>query len=131
MGVPKSGNLGGKVTFKGVEIPDVLSWSMPKSADNQAFVSSQTEGETDRTKGNIDRTATVEMLLNNLLDLPFEVGDDGPIELFTGNDPGVGGKWTGEAIVDGIEPSVNPSTGENVGASITFGQKKKWTFSAN
>lgn len=131
MGAPQSGNLGGKVIFKGTEIPDVQSWNMPKTADNQPFVSSQTGGETDRTKGNIDRTATVEMLLDNLLDLAFEVGDDGPIELFTGNDAGVGGKWTGEAIVDGINPAVNPSTGENVGASITFGQKKKWTFEAN
>ena len=132
MGAPISGNKGGKATFEGTEIPDVLTVSRSRSADNQAYNSSQTAGETKRVAGNKDSTRTVEYQLDNGVPFAIEVGDKGALETFTSEEVGEGGKFAGPVIVDSIEPSINPSTGEIIRETINFSQDGAPTpFAAN
>ena len=130
MGVPINGN-GGSTTFNAAEVDDVRTWSLNKVSDNQPYVTSMTAGQTKRVEGNKDWTAPVTSYLDNGEEPPYEEGDTAVIELFTSSLAGVGGKWSGSAIVENFTVDVDIEGGAIIGLTTNYAANGALTFAAN
>ena len=113
---PKSGN-GGTLSIHGQSTYDIRSWSLSRTADNQAFVSSQTAGATYRVKGNRDMTMNLSLYSpDGDIDLASGI-EEGETVTIIGTTDGVK-TFTGDIIIDSMEIVVNVETGENIGIDI-------------
>ena len=116
MSAPISGN-GGTVSVAAVTTYDIRSWSLSRSADNQAYVSSQTSGKTYRIKGNRDMTMHISLYApDGDIDLAVGIEEGETIAVVATTDGST--SWSGNVIIDNMELVVNVETGENIGIEL-------------
>lgn len=121
---PLSGN-GGTLSIAGQSGYDIRSWSLGRTADNQPYVSSQTEtasgskGATYRVKGNFDASMNISLYApDGAIDLAIGI-EEGETVGIVGTTNGVI-TWEGNMIVDSMEIVVNIETGENIGIDLVL-----------
>ena len=131
MAIPITGN-DGKATFNAADILHVRTWTLNDVSDNKAYVSSETAGQTRRVKGNQDWTASVTVYFDEGTPTVNAVkGQIAALELFNAQGSGVGGKFTGQGIVESVNPESDIEGGELVGATINFEADGAMVYSAN
>ena len=116
MPAPKSGN-GGTLSIAAQTTYDIRSWSLSRTSDNQAFVSSQTSGATHRIPGNKDMSMNISLFApDGAIDLGAGIEEGLTVEVIATTD-GVN-SFTGDVIIDSMEIVVNIETGENIGIDL-------------
>ena len=114
MGVPKSGN-GGSVSKAGTNIAHVKKWSVTDSTELLPYVSSDTDGNTKREKGNSDWKGTVELYLNDGA-VPSITKGDSYAWIFNLDSSN---KLSGTARVAEIAYECNVESGELMGVTVS------------
>ncbi len=105
----------GMVTLGDLSTFDVRSCTKGKAADNQAYVSSQTDGKTHRTAGNLDATWEISLFAkSDESEVPaaFRPGQIFSLQLEHDTQA-----YT--MIVDSSSVEVDIETGSNVGISLS------------
>ena len=99
------------------------TWSLNRSADNQAYVSSDTDGATKRLKGNTDWSGSATFYLDDGSDFTLDEGDTFDVELVKD----ASHKYAGPAIVDSIDIEVDVEANTIIGGTIEFSANGKLT----
>ncbi len=127
---PISGKFG-TVKFTGTEVTECRTWTLSKTSDNKPYSSCSTAGQKRRVAGTKDWTASITIYLQDGKPPAFDEGDIGLLELFTDQTAGSGGKYSGQGIVESIEPECDIEGGELVSANIAFAADGVMTFIPN
>ncbi len=117
--MPPIGAKGGKLEVDAVELADVISFSVNRSANNPDYRSSSTDGQTQRVEGHQDSQLTVEWLpAAGTLQPDLVPGTTYAIEGFTDDGHSVVGSY----MVDSHDTDVPIGDGGLVGSSAQISQ---------